>query len=142
MNKLLPAALSVFLAGAGASAAQDSQALLAMGVYVPTDEIALSVQFYRTLFDRAPVIELPDFVAFDISGGWFAIVSRAKYAPGSVPGTGAVPYMQSGDLAALQGRAKKAGVSAPQIIEEPGIRLLKIADPNGQLIEFFSLVGQ
>ena len=115
--------------------------LLAMGAYVPTDDMKGSGAFYRTLFDSAPAIELPDFVAFNVAGGWFAIVSREKYAQGSEPGSGAVPYLQSADLKTLQKRAVAAGVAAPEIIEEPGIHLLKMTDPNGQLIEFFRLMG-
>ncbi len=145
MKNVLSLALSVFLAGASGAAAQDGpndQVILAMGAYVPTDSMGVSEKFYRALFDRAPVIELEDFVAFDIAGGWFAIVSRGKYAPETIAGSGAVPYLQSNDLAVLQSRARDAGVPASEIIEEPGIQLLKITDPNGQLIEFFSLVGQ
>ncbi|WP_436399576.1 VOC family protein [Roseobacter sp. S98] len=142
MKTVLPLAASVFLTGATVAAAQDDQAILAMGAYVPTDDMAVSEEFYRTLFDRTPVIELPDFVAFNIEGGWFAIASRIKYAPGSMPGSGAVPYLQSNDLLTLQERASAAGADAPDIIEEPGIHLLKITDPNGQLIEFFALMGQ
>lgn len=59
-----------------------------------------------------------------------------------MPGSGAVPYLQSNDLVTLQERASAAGAEVPDIIEEPGIRLLKITDPNGQLIEFFALIGQ
>lgn len=145
MRTVLPVALAILLAGADTTAAQEGpgdQAITAMGAYVPTDDMIASESFYRTLFDRAPVIELPDFVAFDIAGGWFAIVSRARYAPSAIPGSGAVPYLQSSDLAALRARAEDAGAPAPRIIEEPGIHLLKITDPNGQLIEFFRLVGQ
>lgn len=142
MPNALPLAISVFLTGAAAATAQDDQAILAMGAYVPTDNMAVSEEFYRTLFDRTPVIELPDFVAFNIEGGWFAIASRSKYAPGSIPGSGAVPYLQSSDLVTLQERASVAGAEVPDILEEPGIHLLKITDPNGQLIEFFALVGQ
>lgn len=116
--------------------------IMAMGAYVPTDDMNGSEAFYRVLFDRAPVIGLPDFIAFDIAGGWFAIVLRDKYAPGSEPGSGAVPYLQSTDLEALQTRVTSAGATAPQIIEEPGIHLLKIRDPNGQLIEFFKLTSE
>ena len=65
-----------------------------------------------------------------------------KYAPGSVAGSGAVPYLQSADLEVLHARATTAGVTAPEIIEEPGIHLLKITDPNGQLVEFFRLTDQ
>jgi hypothetical protein len=101
-----------------------------------------SETYYRALFDSAPIIRLPDFVAFDIAGGWFAIVSRERYAPGSETGSGAVPYLQSSDLEILRARLAAHTGQAPQIIEEPGIRLLKITDPNGQLIEFFSLTDQ
>jgi predicted enzyme related to lactoylglutathione lyase len=141
MKTLLPLAASVFLSGAAVAAPND-RAILAMGAYVPTDDMNASEMFYRALFDRAPVIELPDFVAFSIAGGWFAIAARSKYAPGAIPGSGAVPYLQSGDLVTLQARASAAGAEVPDIIEEPGIHLLKITDPNGQLIEFFALTGQ
>ena len=116
--------------------------IMAMGTYVPTDHMGESEAFYRTLFDSAPLIELTDFVAFNVAGGWFAIVSRKKYAPNSEPGSGSVPYLQSSDLGALQARVVATGMTAPEIIEEPGIHLLKITDPNGQLIEFFKLTGQ
>ena len=142
MKKVLSLALSLFLTSATVAAAQNDKEIIAMGAYVLTDDIGASEAFYRALFDRAPVIELSDFVAFDIEGGWFAIASRSKYAPDSKPGTGAVPYLQSRDLEALQDRAAEAGALVPDIIEEPGIHLLMITDPNGQLIEFYSLVGQ
>ncbi|MEM6826302.1 MAG: hypothetical protein AAF566_14445 [Pseudomonadota bacterium] len=137
--------LSGILFAAGASAADTpttDDAILAMGAYVPTDDMAASKAFYRILFDRPPVIALEDFVAFDIEGGWFAIVSRAKYAPGSVPGTGSVPYLQSANLEDLRTRIAQTGHSVPEIIDEPGIQLLKVVDPNGQLVEFFRLEGQ
>ena len=116
--------------------------IMAMGAYVPTDDMEGSKAFYRALFDSEPAIGLTDFVAFDVAGGWFALVSRDKYAPGSRAGSGAVPYLQSSDLAAVQARAMAAGIAAPEIIKETGIQLLKIKDPNGQLIEFFELTGQ
>ena len=144
--KSLPAiALAAILpatAEAQTSAPPGPAPILAMGAYVPTDDMPGSEAFYRTLFASDPVIALPDFVAFDVAGGWFAIVSRQKYAPGAEPGSGAVPYLQSEDLAALQARLATTGAAAPEIIEEPGIHLLKITDPNGQLIESFRLTGQ
>ncbi len=121
---------------------RETAPVMAMGAYVPTDDMESSEAFYSALFDSAPAIGLPDFVAFNVAGGWFAIVSRDKYAPGSEAGSGAVPYLQSADLETLHARASAAGVTAPMIIEEPGIHLLKITDPNGQLIEFFRLTGQ
>ena len=134
---VLPAAL-----GAETSEFSDPAPILAMGAYVPTDDIDVSVAFYRALFDETPAITLPDFVAFDVAGGWFAVVSRERYAPGAEPGSGAVPYLQASNLEELQDRVSAIGGPAPEIIEEPGIHLLKITDPNGQLVEFFKLTGQ
>ena len=145
MRSILALAIAAFLPTAliaETSDQPDPAPILTMGAYVPTDDIQESEAFYRALFDREPVIGLPSFVAFDIAGGWFAIVSRDRYAPGSEPGLGAVPYVQSADLEALQTRLTSIGAPVPEIIEEPGIHLLKITDPNGQLIEFFKLTGQ
>ena len=78
-----------------------------------------------------------------MAGGIFAIAKRDVYAPESAPGSGAVPYIHSSDLKAVQARIKKAtGEDPPAIIVEPGIHLLKIVDPNGQLVEFFLLTEQ
>ena len=134
---VLPAAL-----GAETSEASEPAPILAMGAYVPTDDIDGSVAFYRALFNETPAIALPDLVAFDVAGGWFAVVSRERYAPGAEPGSGAVPYLQASNLEELQDRISAIGVPAPEIIEEPGTHLLKITDPNGQLVEFFKLAGQ
>ncbi|WP_419911136.1 hypothetical protein [Hoeflea sp.] len=123
-------------------AAPNEGTILAMGAYVPTDDMPSSVAFYSNLFESDPAIQLDEFVAFNVAGGWFVIVSREKYAKGSIAGSGAVPYLQSGKLEELQSRVARTGMEAPEIIMEPGIHLLKITDPNGQLIEFFRLVGQ
>lgn len=146
MKSLLALVLATFLP---AKLAADSRAtspvpvpILAMGAYVSTDDMRGSKEFYHALFDKEPLIELPDFMAFDVAGGWFAVVSRAKYAPNSKPGSGAVPYLQSADLAVVQDRLAALGADRAEIITEPGIQLLKITDPNGQLIEFFKLTGQ
>ncbi len=136
------ALLGILTLPIAAVASEDSSDLIQMGAYVAADDMAASETFYKTLFDRDPIIKLDNFIAFDVAGGIFAIARRKVYAPGSVPGTGAVPYIHSTDLAAVQARIKRAtGRDAPEIIVEPGILLLKITDPNGQLVEFFSLTG-
>ncbi|MES0884606.1 VOC family protein [Roseibium sp. SCP14] len=117
-----------------------AEAVLKMGAYVSSDDMDRSRTFYQTLFARKPALQLDDFIAFDFAGGWFAIVSRDRYAPGSVPGSGAVPYIHTNDLERIRQRGSVAqGGPAPDIIDEPGIQLLKLKDPDGQLIEFFSL---
>ncbi len=123
------------------AAAADAD-LRAMGAYIAIEDMQRSVTFYGALFDRAPVIALEDFVAFDIAGGWFALARRSRYAPDAKPGTGAVPYIQSGDLEALADRVATAtGGEVPLILDEPVIRVMKIRDPDGHLVEFFTLMG-
>ena len=140
--KLLQTLLLALTVGAVAPSAAQADPLVAMGAYVASDDMDRSEAFYRALFDRQPVIRLDDFIAFDVSGGWFAIVSRERYAAGSVPGNGAVPYIQSGDLEMIRERYGAASDGeAPDIIEEPGISILKVYDPEGQLVEFFTLTG-
>ncbi len=124
-------------------AADQRQDFVRMGAYVASGDLARSEAFYQILFGRQPVIRLDDFIAFDIAGGWFAIVSRGRYAPDAISGSGAVPYIEAGDLEEIRQRASTAlNGPAPSIIVEPGIRLLKLEDPDGQLIEFFSLSAE
>lgn len=143
MKTIFALALTFFMLGITNTFADTTkrEPIIAMGAYVPSDDIPASVKFYRELFDLEPIITLADFVAFNVQGGWFAIVSRTKYAPDALPGSGAVPYMQSGNLETLRSRLLDMDYAAPNIIQEPGIEILKITDPNGQLIEFFKLTG-
>lgn len=145
MKPLLAFALSVSMnlpPAANSQGTVPADDLVAMGAYVASRDIGRSVAFYGALFGRDPVIRRPGFAAFGISGGWFAVVSAERYAPDAAAGSGAVPYIQTGSLEAVQARAGSAtGGSLPEIIEEPGIRLLKLRDPDGQLVEFFSLTA-
>ena len=123
--------------------AETARDLLSPGSYLAVESVARSQEFYSALFGGEPVVVLKDFVAYDISGGWFALVSRAQFAPDSIPGTGAVPYIRSDDLTAVQSRDVRAtGAETPEIIAEPGILLLKLKDPDGHKVEFYMLVSQ
>lgn len=142
MKSAFPAALMAVLPATLFAETPEPAPILAMGAYVPSEDIEGSVAYYSALFDLSPMIALPDFVAFDVAEGWFAVVSRDRYAPDAEPGSGAVPYLQASDLEVLQDRILSIGGTPPDIIEEPGIDLLKVTDPNGQLVEFFRLTGE
>jgi hypothetical protein len=127
---------------AAAQTAPSDDALVRMGAYVVSDDLAASQSFYRALLARDPSIALEYFIAFDVAGGWFALASRERYAPGSEAGSGAVPYIEAQDLERIRTRFTDfTGRPAPAIIVEPGISLLKLTDPDGQLVEFFQLTG-
>lgn len=146
MKKILAAAaltLTQAVPALSEGTSAENAPFVAMGAYIASDDLAGSEAFFRTLFAGDPVIRLEAFVAFSVAGGWFAIVDRSTYAPGSVPGTGAVPYIQSTDLEELRARyADATGGEAPDVIVEPGIRILKLEDPDGQLIEFFAFAAE
>ena len=140
--RLLTAVLILATLSPVTLANEGSKDLAQMGAYVATDNMAKSEAFYKALLGLEPVIKLDNFIAFEVAGGLFAVAKRSVYAPSSSPGMGAVPYIHSTDLKKVQARIKKAtGEDAPEIIAEPGIQILKVVDPNGQLIEFFSLTG-
>lgn len=116
--------------------------VVGLGVYVAASDIGRSRAFYEGLFARRPTVVFEDFVGFTVAGGLFAIVSRARYHPGSSPGSGSVPYIAVNDLDSVRSRAALLSVEPiPDIISEPGIELLKLFDPDGQLVEFYRLTG-
>lgn len=113
-----------------------------MGAYIASDDITRSTTFYQAIFARQPIIRYEDFVAFHIAGGLFAITSRKKYAADSTPGSGSVPYIGVEDLEMVRARAATILTGPlPDIIVEPGIRLLKLHDPDCQLVEFYCLTS-
>lgn len=67
---------------------------LAALISVATGDIDASVAFYGAVFAGAPVLSLPNFVAFDVAGGWFSVVSRDRYAPDAQTRWRAVLYLR------------------------------------------------
>lgn len=113
-----------------------------MGTYVASSDMSGSVEFYQAIFERQPIIRVDGFVAFDIAGGLFAIVARARYAAGSIPGSGSVPCIAVENLEMVRARAATILIGpVPDVIVEPGIRLLKLHDPDHQLVEFYCLTS-
>ena len=134
------AALAILAGPAKADPSAHARDYARMGTYIAVEDMETTTAFYETLFGYPPMISLEKFVAFDVAGGTFAIASKAKYAPDAQVGSGSVPYIQVTDLETLRDTfSDRLNRDLPEIIEEPGINLLKLADPEGQLIEFFEL---
>ncbi|MEM8988234.1 MAG: hypothetical protein AAGC95_16080 [Pseudomonadota bacterium] len=143
MKRIVALAGAILLGASGladAEPVQDTDEFVRMGAYVAASDVGRSAEFYQTILGRPPMMALDGFVAFDVAGGILAVVSKAKYAPGSRPSLAAVPYIQVQDIKSLKERlAHKIEGPLPDIIEEPGIHLLKLSDPEGQTVEFFQL---
>jgi catechol 2,3-dioxygenase-like lactoylglutathione lyase family enzyme len=112
------------------------------GLYVLVAEVERSVSFYKSLFGCAPVVRTPALVGFEVAGGLFAIVSRHAFAPGIRPGGSVRPYLRVADLDAAFDHVRRLApdaVEQDRVIEEPGFRFFRFTDPDGNVLELFSL---
>jgi len=113
-----------------------------LGVYVLSSDLKRSEAFYRALFGAAPTIRTEVFFGFDIAGGLFAVVSKQTFAPQAKLGGNAVPYLKVDDVRSAYRHVEEMApdaLKAPGVISEGPLSLFKFTDPDGNLIEYFSL---
>jgi catechol 2,3-dioxygenase-like lactoylglutathione lyase family enzyme len=113
-----------------------------LGVYVVVADLARSVEFYSKVFDEQPYLRNLSVAAFDVAGGAFVLFAkRASDIPRTM-GNSTAPYIRVRDAARELERVAKLDVHLldSEIVEEGPIKLFRFHDPDGNLIEFFSLV--
>lgn len=115
-----------------------------LGVYVLSADMKRSEAFYRSVFGASPAVATDVFIGFDIAGGLFAVVSRQAFAPEAVQGGNAIPYIKVSDIEAAYRHVETVAPGALQragakMISEGPISLFKFTDPDGNVIEYFSL---
>ncbi len=145
MNGCFLAAIAAFLMVPYPSVAQtDEETMIEtqrFGLYVLVEDVGKSVAFYEALFGKSPQIRTPALVGFDVSGGLFGIVDRASYGKGSTFGNSARAYIKVANIekAFAHGQAMAAeGIEQPGIVTEGPFSFFRIADPDGNVLEFFS----
>ncbi|MEN3973405.1 VOC family protein [Sphingomicrobium sp. XHP0235] len=112
------------------------------GLYVLVEDVEQSVAFYEALFAKSPQIRTPALVGFDVSGGLFGIVDRAKYGEGSTSGNSARPYIRVVDIDQAFTHAQTLaadGIEQPGIVREGPFSFFRMSDPDGNVLEFFSV---
>lgn len=112
------------------------------GLYVLVTDVDRSVAFYEALFMKAPQVRTPALVGFDIEGGLFGIVDRNSYAPGIHVGGGVRPFIRVGDINAAFSHVNELApgrIENGRMIVEGPFRCFRFTDPDGNVIEFFSL---
>ena len=112
------------------------------GVYTLVDDLAAAKAFYVELLGLDPVFENPVFVGFYIEGGLFGVASRAQFSPDAEIGDRTVPYLRVKDIDATFARVKAIvpdRLVSDGVIREGPIALIKLRDPEGNLIEFYSI---
>jgi predicted enzyme related to lactoylglutathione lyase len=113
-----------------------------MGAYVVADDLDRSAGFYTALFGRQPQVRTPGLVGFDVAGGLYAVVSKAAYAAGATRGGNVAPYLKVADIDAwfrhVQAVAAQ-GLVTKTVVREGPFALIKIADPDGNVLELYSV---
>ena len=113
-----------------------------MGVYISSNNLNQSLEFYGSVFGIAPEVQTPGFLGFDISDGLFAIVDKETFAPDAIYGNNAVPYIRVSDLSEAHARIKAIVVPPAhisEIIREDYLSLFKLTDPDGNIVEFYTV---
>ncbi|ATQ43036.1 VOC family protein [Caulobacter mirabilis] len=125
-----------------AAQAQAAPPTTRLGVYVVADDVDKTTAFYQRLFGKAPEIRLPTFVGFDINGGLYAVISRGAFAPNAKRGETVMPYIRVDDIDAWRAHVQAVAPGSllePHITREGPIALFKLRDPDGNLVEVYSL---
>jgi predicted enzyme related to lactoylglutathione lyase len=113
-----------------------------LGVYVLSSDLKRSREFYGAIFGTAPKIETDVFIGFDVAGGLFAVISKQTFAPDAKLGGNIVPYLKVDDIQATLQHVETIApdaLKAPGLISEGPISLFKVTDPDGNILEYYSL---
>lgn len=137
-----PIVLMTAVGGSFAALAEPPGGSARLGLYVVSSDLARSRSFYVALFQTDAAIETESFLGFRLEGGLFAVADKSTYAPRARGGDTIVPYNMVSDIDAAYGHvASLPGVRAidRQITTDGPIRLFKFHDPDGNVIEYFSV---
>lgn len=112
------------------------------GLYVAVDDLERSAAFYEALFGAAPQVRANALIGFDIAGGLFAIVSRRTFRLPANQGGATRPYLKVADIDAAFERVRRiegGRLESEAPIKEGAFAFFRLADPEGNMVEFFSV---
>jgi predicted enzyme related to lactoylglutathione lyase len=112
------------------------------GLYVMASDLGKAREFYEKLFQKPPYVTNARLVGFDIAGGLYAIFAAQSSDQVLVKGNSTIPYIRVTDAEPEFARVKLLGANMidSKVLQEGPIKLFRFADPDGNVIEFFSLV--
>ena len=133
----------LLLATAASVGAQES-GIEKFGLYVVAADLKRSSDFYAQLFQKAPYIRNERLVGFEIAGGLYAIFAAQAGDQKLVKGNNTIPYIRVKDVDREFERVKSLGATLidSKVLREGPIKLFRFVDPDGNVIELFSLTVQ
>jgi len=112
-----------------------------MGLYVVVSDIDRATDFYEKLFEKKPYVANESFVGFEIAGGLYGLFAESAYTPTLSRGNNTVPYVRVSDIEKEHARLRKLAPKTvqPEIVTEGPLRLFVFEDPDGNVVEFYSV---
>jgi predicted enzyme related to lactoylglutathione lyase len=120
--------------------AQESSTVERFGLYIAVSDLPKAQRFYEQLLLKKPYVTNDRLVGFDVAGGLFALFAQQGLDRQLTRGDSTVPYLRVKDIDAEFARLKKANVKLldAAVVREGPVALFRCADPDGNVIEFFS----
>jgi predicted enzyme related to lactoylglutathione lyase len=111
------------------------------GVYLVVSDLARAERFYRDLFGKAPMFCTDRVAVFDVASNPFVLFARWASDIPRTRGNTCVPYLRVVDIEATFARVTEAGIRTldAAVVTEGPVRLFRIADPDDNLVEFYSV---
>ena len=109
------------------------------GVYLRVESLDRARAFYERVLGQQPYVANDRLVGFNVAGALLAL-----YAAGAEPvtrGRNVVPYIRVQSAEAELARLKALDVRTldEQVVVEGPLKLFRFADPDGNVLELFSL---
>jgi predicted enzyme related to lactoylglutathione lyase len=111
------------------------------GLYVMVSDLSRAKAFYEKVFAKPPYVTNEVLTGFDVAGGLFAAYLNSARDLKTTRGNSTVAYIRVRD--ANEELKRMQALSVPlldaKVVKEGPIELFRFTDPDGNLIEFFSL---
>ena len=116
-------------------------AKMQFGMYVAVSDLDVSREFYSKLFNVEPYALTDTFVGYGLAGGRFGLLKEEMYSAPLVRGNNAVLNIMVENIENEHARVKSLGPSLiqDQIASAGAMRLFMFKDPDGNVVEFFSM---
>lgn len=132
---------ALLMALACSAALADELQVERFGVYVRVADLERAHAFYERVLGKKPYVSNDRLVGFDVSGALLALFREGDDEQ-LARGRNVVPYIRVQSADAEFARLKLLGVALldRQVVVEGPIKLFRFTDPDGNVLEIFSLV--
>jgi len=116
-------------------------AKMQLGMYVAVADLDVATAFYSDLFSTQPYAQTATFAGYELAGGRFGLLKEEMYSAPLVRGNNAVLNIKVDNIESEYVRVKglNPALIQEQITSAGNMRLFMFKDPDGNVIEFFSL---